>query len=77
MKKIILKVAMLACAAIAGNAHAVGVAGQGTWETTLQVRDLNGDGGVDAYFDTTLNITWLRDARHPLGNVVQRGGVGC
>ena len=62
MKKIISKVALLACAA---SAHAVGVAGQGTWETTLQGRALNGDGSVDAFFDTTLNITWLRDAGHP------------
>jgi hypothetical protein len=69
MKKIILKVALLACAAIAGNVHAIGVSGQGTWETTLQGRDLNGDGSADAFFDTTLNITWLRDAnlnRQPL-----------
>jgi hypothetical protein len=35
MKKLILKTALLACAAIAGNANAVPVSGQGTWETTL------------------------------------------
>jgi len=38
------------------------VLGQGTWETTLQARDINSDGVVDAYFDTTLNITWLANA---------------
>lgn len=68
MNKMILKVALLTCAAVVGNAHAIGVPGQGTWETTLQDRDLNGDGSADAFFDTTLNITWLRDAGHPLGN---------
>ena len=62
MNKMILKVALLAWVAIAVNAHAIGVPGQGTWETTLQGRDLNADGSVDAFFDTTLNITWLRDA---------------
>ena len=60
--------AVLACAAIAGNVHAIGVAGQGTWETTLLGRDVTGKAveGSDAsavfLYDTTLNITWLRDA---------------
>lgn len=68
MKKIILKVALLACAAIAGNVHAVGVSGQGTWETTLLGRDITGkavasnDASSVFLYDTTLNITWLRDA---------------
>lgn len=34
----------------------------GTWDTTLQPRDLDGDGVTDAFFDTDLNITWLRNA---------------
>ena len=38
------------------------VSGQGTWETTLQARDLNADGVADAFYDTVLDITWLRDA---------------
>lgn len=37
------------------------VPGQGTWTTTLQPRSLNGDGTIDAYYDTDLNVTWLRD----------------
>lgn len=45
-----------------GAASAAPVAGQGTWETTLQARDLDGDGNADAYYDTTLNISWLADA---------------
>jgi PEP-CTERM motif len=47
-----------------GPAHAAGVPGQGTWETTLQGRDLDGNAanGFEAYYDTVLNITWLADA---------------
>lgn len=68
MKKLILKTALLACAAVAGNAQALPVAGQGTWETTLLGRDINGNAvaGSDAstvfLYDTVLDVTWLRDA---------------
>ena len=70
MNKTILKVALLACAAIAGNVHAIGIPGQGTWETTLLGRDITGKAvaGSDAsavfLYDTTLNVTWLRDANY-------------
>lgn len=37
------------------------VAEQGTWKATLQPRDLAGDGKTDAYYDTELDITWLRE----------------
>lgn len=47
---------------VAGLATAAPVAGQGDWETTLQARDLDNDGTVDAYFDTTRNISWLANA---------------
>ena len=40
--------------------HAAPVPGQGTWQTTLQARDLDGNGQTDAFYDTVLNITWLR-----------------
>ena len=46
----------------AGVAGAAGVSGQGTWETTLQPRDLDGDTVTDAFYDTGLDITWLRNA---------------
>ena len=54
------------CAAVLATlsvpAHAVGVSGQGTWETTLQARDLDGDlSTAEAYYDTALGITWLTD----------------
>lgn len=40
--------------ATVGSAQAAG-----NWETTLQARDINGDGTVDAYYDTSLDVTWL------------------
>jgi hypothetical protein len=48
--------------ALAGLAAAAPVSGQGTWEATLQARDLDGNGTTDAYYDTSLNISWLADA---------------
>jgi hypothetical protein len=46
-------------------AHAAGVPGQGTWQTTLQGRDLDGNAATfEAYYDTALNITWLADANY-------------
>ena len=44
------------------SAHAQAVHGQGTWETTLQARDVGNTGTTNAFYDTALNITWLRDA---------------
>ena len=35
------------------------VPGQGTWQTTLQPRDLDGDGEPEAYYDTELDISKL------------------
>ncbi len=52
-----------------GTARAAGVPGQGTWEATLQPRDINGDGTVDAFYDTLLNVSWLADANASAGNV--------
>jgi PEP-CTERM motif len=52
----------LSTLAAAGFAAAAPAPGQGTWESTLQARDLDGDGSVDAYYDTTLDISWLADA---------------
>ncbi len=44
-------------------AHAAAVSGQGTWETTLHGRDLDGNlSTFEAYYDTALDITWLADA---------------
>lgn len=35
----------------------------GTAQAALQDRDLDGDSVVDAFYDTDLDITWLRDAK--------------
>jgi hypothetical protein len=53
--------------------HAAPVPGQGTWETTLQARDIDGDGTVDAYYDTALNLTWLADANAGAGSAFDNG----
>lgn len=61
-----------ACAAVllgllAGvAAHADPKPGQGTWETVLQPRDLNGDGVADAWYDSSRNLSWAADA-DPIG----------
>jgi hypothetical protein len=53
---------------LAQGAFAAPVSGQGTWETTLKARDIGGnplaslsDPNAVFYYDTRLDITWLRD----------------
>ncbi|HEB56139.1 MAG TPA: hypothetical protein ENI98_07515, partial [Gammaproteobacteria bacterium] len=47
------------------NVYAAPITGQGTWESTLQGRDLDGDlSTFEAYYDTALDITWLADANY-------------
>ncbi len=48
--------------AVFGAAGAAAVLLSGVAQAALQDRDLNGDAVVDAFYDTDLNITWLRDA---------------
>lgn len=56
---------LLAATCTLANALPAVVSGQGTWETTLQGRDLDGDASTyEAYYDTVLNITWLADANY-------------
>ncbi len=66
-----------AAAALALLASAVAsagpVPGQGTWETTLQPRDINSDGTVDAFYDTVLKVTWLADAKAGAGSAFDNG----
>lgn len=63
MLKTVCPTAALALMALLGasTSHAAPVPGQGTWETTLQARDLDGDGTVDAWYDTAQQISWLAD----------------
>lgn len=56
----LLTVAVMLFGAV--SAHAQGIPGQGTWETTLQARDVGNTGTTNAFYDTVLGITWLRDA---------------
>jgi hypothetical protein len=57
-----IRLAALAACAIAllaaAPAGAKPIKSRGTWTTTLQPRDIDGDGVVDAYYDTDLDITW-------------------
>jgi PEP-CTERM motif len=61
---ILIRARMLCTAALvtaAATVQASPIPNQGTWENTLKARDINGDLTVDAYYDTALNITWLRN----------------
>lgn len=50
---------------IGGAVQAAPISGQGTWETTLQGRDLDGNlATFEAYYDTVLDITWLANANY-------------
>ncbi len=64
---------LLTCLALSGallfsHAHAMSLLGtepgRGTWVRTLHARDLNLDGETDAFYDTALDITWLRNAAY-------------
>jgi hypothetical protein len=59
----------------AANTQAAPISGQGTWETTLQNRDINSDGIVDAFYDTALNITWLRNANASDNGTIGQNGL--
>ncbi|MDC8771713.1 PEP-CTERM sorting domain-containing protein [Roseateles albus] len=62
MKKSLQMAALLGALTLASAANANGVPGQGSWETTLLARDLDGNlvNGPEAFYDTALNVTWLR-----------------
>lgn len=62
MKTWLARLGLLLAAVTSSGLEAAPVSGQGTWETTLQARDLDGDGAPDAFYDTALDITWLADA---------------
>ncbi|WP_374658510.1 hypothetical protein [Inhella sp.] len=60
----------LSLLAVVGTAHADPITGQGTWESTLRARDINGnavalgDASTAFFYDTALNITWLADMNY-------------
>lgn len=57
------------CALLSSEALANPLPGMGAWTTTLHARDINADGVVDAYYDSSSNLTWLADA-----NLIQSSG---
>jgi hypothetical protein len=62
-RKLIVTLSLYAAIAIPNIASAVSISGQGDWESTLQGRDLDGNlSTFEAYYDTSLNITWLANA---------------
>ena len=62
-----LGVCVFAC--VTHTAHTAPVPGQGTWETTLQARDLDSNPAtVEAWYNATLNITWLANANLAASN---------
>jgi hypothetical protein len=69
--------AVVALASVVGSIQAAPVSGQGTWEQTLQGRDLDGnaDNGFEAYYDTTQNLTWLADANWAATSGVSASGL--
>lgn len=50
------------------------LATQGTWTQSLQARDFDDDGAIDAYYDTALNLTWLADANYVVTSGVDFDG---
>lgn len=66
--------------ALAGSVLAAPISGQGTWETTLKARDIGGnplaslsDASAVFYYDTALNITWLRNWNAGAGSSFDNG----
>jgi hypothetical protein len=59
--------ALATAAALAGP-----VAGQGTWETTLHARDVDGNGSTDAFYDSALDVTWMTAWNSPGPDLLSR-----
>ena len=65
---------------VTGSAGAGPVSSQGTWETTLKARDIGGnalaslnDPNAVFFYDTVLDITWLRDWNAGAGSSFDNG----
>jgi hypothetical protein len=75
-----LKTLVAACALVfVGTSFADAITGQGTWETTLLGRDIDGH-PIDAssanavfFYDTALNITWLGNWNAGAGSSYDNG----
>jgi hypothetical protein len=71
-----------AAVAVAGAVQANPVSGQGTWETTLKARGINGDevalndASAAFVYDTVLNVTWLANFNAGAGSSFDDGFSG-
>lgn len=57
---------IVAACGFSSRVYALAIPGMGTYESTMQPRDSDGDGQTDAYYDTQLNLTWLDYGRASL-----------
>lgn len=73
MKRLVLALILSVCSF---GTQAAGISGQGTWETTLLVRDVDNNGTADAFYDTVLDITWLADANYAVTSGYLPAGDG-
>jgi hypothetical protein len=74
------RAAALSLGLAAASASALGIPGQGTWQTTLSARDLDGNlgNGPEAWYDSALGITWLANTKAIAGTPFDtefRGGA--
>jgi hypothetical protein len=60
---------LVACSAT----QAAPIPGLGDWETTLQARDINGDGTVDAWYHAGMNLTWIANPKAAVGTAYDDG----
>ena len=78
MKKSRLLGAVRAClrCLLSLPARAAVVPSQGTWVSTPQGRDLDGNMATfEVYYDTTLDITWLVDANYAMTSGYDSDGL--
>lgn len=68
-RKFIAAVSLCTAFIVPNIVSAAAISGQGTWVTTLQGRDLDGNlNTAEAYYDMVLGITWLADANSGAGS---------
>jgi hypothetical protein len=74
----------VALLALCSASHANTAPSLGTWQSTLDARDLDGNlaNGPEAYYDSALNITWMGnlysykiDVLHSTIGVLQKTGL--
>jgi len=75
----IKKISLLLCLSFwVASSQSAPISGQGTWETTLLPRSLDGDNTTaEAYYDTVLDITWLGDANYADANKMEWGAANA